>query len=158
MARISRAQYEANKQKLDDHIWELFKTEGWEAVTYSRLAKFMCTRKSTIQGYYPSSAHFLEGIEGRGFPEMLPLLDMSSPEAFLDSFAQGIKLPLFKNVFELFVLDGVQGISGSHAKKISTNMKTMGKHYFGMDEQEAEHMYKMIIGTALSSIIESNSI
>ncbi|GAM74887.1 hypothetical protein JCM19241_1230 [Vibrio ishigakensis] len=89
---------------------------------------------------------------------MLPLLDMSSPEAFLDSFAQGIKLPLFKNVFELFVLDGVQGISGSHAKKISTNMKTMGKHYFGMDEQEAEHMYKMIIGTALSSIIESNSI
>ncbi|GAM71326.1 hypothetical protein JCM19236_1320 [Vibrio sp. JCM 19236] len=56
------------------------------------------------------------------------------------------------------MLDGVHGISGTHAKKISTNMKTMGKHYFGMDEQQAEHMYKMIIGTALASIIESDSI
>lgn len=28
MARISREQYERNKQKLDDYIWEVFKTEA----------------------------------------------------------------------------------------------------------------------------------
>lgn len=158
MARISREQYIANKQKLDNHIWEVFKTEGWEAVSYARLAKFMCTRKSTIQGYYPSSLHFLEGIEGRAFPEMLPLMDMSTPESFLTTWSEAVKVPVFRNYLELFAMDATKGLTGKHAKKTYLLLKGRLAKAFDLEEQEAESLFRMAIGSAFAAMANEQDI
>ncbi|GEM79151.1 hypothetical protein [Vibrio superstes] len=150
MARISREQYEANKKMLDDYIWETFKAEGWDAVTYSRLAQFMNTRKSTIQGYYPNCLNFLEGIEGRAFPEMLPLLDMTSPDTFLESWCDTLTVPLFRNYYELFALDAIQGLTGTYSKRVSLKLKGRLSAAFELNEEDTEKLFRMAMGSALA--------
>lgn len=154
MARISKQQQAENKQKLDAYIWEVFKTEGWEAVTYTRLADFMGTRKSTIQGYYPKSSDFLDGLTGKLFPEIRPLLDMSSKDAFIESLCECLKThKVFRENFALVIGDAVSNQGGKYASNVAVIFRQRLAQAFQLDEKEAESFFRLVIGHVLAEMI-----
>jgi AcrR family transcriptional regulator len=86
MARITKAQREANKESYDAAIYQLFLDVGWEQLTYERVAKHLNVKKSTLQSYYPSKHDFFLIWEGKHMPMFYEKADFRSREAFLTSW------------------------------------------------------------------------
>ncbi|CAH0526170.1 TetR/AcrR family transcriptional regulator [Vibrio hippocampi] len=153
MARISREDHHRNKQLLDQTVWELFKQSGWSGLTYSKIAEQMGMSKSTVQGYYPSSADFLEALEGKGLPAMLPKLDLTCPQSFLNSWRVLITQTFFANQFELFVLDAIQGLNGRYAQSGKVRILKFLQETFDIDQQAAEQVVQQAVGIAVFELL-----
>lgn len=92
MARITSEQRQKNKRTYDAMIVDLFLEEGWKSITYDRLTKELgLPRKSSLQAYYPSSAHFIEALRGKMFPMAAECLDFSSYDKFVDSWTSALE-------------------------------------------------------------------
>lgn len=104
MARISNAQREKNFTFFNALILEIFLTEGWEHITYSRLSKETGLNKSTLQGYYPSNDHFEIALNGKLFPVLLDLLDFSSKDKLMTTGKEAMHIHHFKMIMRLFLM------------------------------------------------------
>lgn len=92
MARITVEQKQKNKRAYDEIIVKLFLEEGWKSITYDRLTKELgLPKKSSLQSYYPSSAHFIEALRGKMFPLAVESLDFRSYDAFVDSWVSALE-------------------------------------------------------------------
>jgi len=147
MARITAEERAQKKQNLDEMIVTIFMTEGWRAVTYDRLAKEFNVRKSSIQSYYASSVMFATALQGKVFPIIIPLLDFSTKQLFIDSWVKAYKdeeQHVFKEVVHMLLdnilKDGTSPHSRGAVFKLQQNLAiTIG-------EVEAENAIKMVFG------------
>ncbi|WP_406733658.1 TetR/AcrR family transcriptional regulator [Vibrio scophthalmi] len=103
MARITREEKERKKQLFDAYIWELFVTEGWQAISYERIAKQFDSYKSAIQAYYPHKSDFASAIRGRVLPLIVQTLDFKSREDFIESWKKGHEDFFFHNVVMMLI-------------------------------------------------------
>lgn len=118
MAKITAEEKERKKAELDAHIYKIFITEGWDAITYERMAKDFGTRKSSIQRYYEKRLDFGTALQGRVFPVVIQLLDLSCKERFIASWIQALENHTFREVNKLLVehatgsgTGGLQGLN-----------------------------------------------
>ncbi|WP_117232503.1 TetR family transcriptional regulator [Vibrio maerlii] len=153
MARITREARAQKKQALDDIVWQVFRTEGWNAVTYQRVATEIGGTKSTIQRYYPTRMDFLEAIEGRTFPLFADRFDKQCPERFLQSWIANAVDPLFRNTFELIVKDSLIGLNGRQAQAGLKNLRKFITKHFGAEQTEP--LTKRAIGGLMIACIDT---
>ncbi|MDD9194460.1 TetR/AcrR family transcriptional regulator [Aliivibrio sp. S3MY1] len=90
MARITTEERERKKAQYDALILSIFLEEGWDAITYDRLAKDLGIGKSSVQRYYENRMLFATALQGKLMPMALRRLDMTSKEAFIDSWELAI--------------------------------------------------------------------
>lgn len=136
MARISREERLKKKNALDDAIWNVFAKEGWDAITYQRLADEIGTSRSTIQRYYPTQLNFLEAIEGKVFPQFTHSLNTECPDKFIESWQKQMCEPLFRNSFQLAANDALNGLDGKHGKGAIANLRSFIQKHFGSENSE----------------------
>ncbi|WP_087018464.1 TetR family transcriptional regulator [Thaumasiovibrio subtropicus] len=117
MARITAAEKEANKLRLDKLITNVFLEDGWDAVTYDRIAKEADIRKSTLQGYYPSRADFGEALRGKVLPVFLDYLNFASRETLIESWTDALKFKKFRLILNMMIITATQGQTNEMAVK-----------------------------------------
>ncbi|MGF1754652.1 hypothetical protein L4C33_13755 [Vibrio makurazakiensis] len=149
MGRITEQERQRKFQELDAHVWEVFKEGGWYGLTYQRLSEVSGYRKSTIQGYFPSNAEFIDSIVGKAFPEMLPFLDLTSVETFLETWTLECLKPAIRHYTALIMLDATVGLNGSFAKQAINNVVEFLSGSFGLSRSEALHTFKYMMGHSI---------
>ncbi|WP_117232504.1 TetR/AcrR family transcriptional regulator [Vibrio maerlii] len=157
MARITQEQRDKNKQVLDDLIWKIFTNEGWDAITYQRLADEFGSKKSTMQRYYPSQDDFLDGIRGRPMKLLAEQLDTSSPEALLESWFSAMEHPHLANVFSMALSTAVEQTGNQFAAHGTQNLRRFLNQHFAeaTAEQLIYDMYGgLIVNTADAKVNE----
>ncbi len=113
MAKISAEEKHRKKAEFDAHIYDIFINEGWDAVTYERMAKDFGTRKSSIQRYYGKRLDFGNALQGKILPIILPLLDFSDKEAFIASWLLALDNQTFREVNKLLIENATgSGVGG----------------------------------------------
>jgi hypothetical protein len=147
MARISASEREANKRTYDELIFDIFTNEGWDSITYDRLSKDLSVRKSTLQGYYPSRAHFGTALQGKVLPQLLESLDLSSRESFIDSWDKALLQPQFSMVIRLFLENSLTPDTNSSARNGSNNLVRLLQG--SMNREEAENLVQMVYGRSI---------
>lgn len=152
MARITAEERAQKKQKLDDMIMTIFMNEGWNSVTYDRLAKEFNVRKSSIQAYYPHSIMFATALQGKLFPLITPLLDFTTKEAFILSWSKAYRdetQSVFKDVMEMLLDNILKDGTSPYSKGAVLKLQQMLSKNTG--EQEAEAAMKIIFGEMVYS-------
>lgn len=147
MARISAADREANKRAYDALIFEIFTTEGWENVTYDRLSKDLNVRKSTLQGYYPTSKHFGTAIHGKVLPMLMQQLDITSKEGFIKTWNDALYSKQFNMIIRMFVQSALSPDTNAGARQGINNLtRLLSEH---MERSEAEAVIKTVLGDSV---------
>ncbi|WP_087022660.1 hypothetical protein [Thaumasiovibrio subtropicus] len=91
MARITKAERDKNKNTFDAIILNIFLSEGWDAVTLTRLSQETGFKKSTLQGYYPTRNDMGDALTFKMLPCVYAELDFSTPTTFLESWNSSLK-------------------------------------------------------------------
>ncbi|MCG3885114.1 TetR/AcrR family transcriptional regulator [Photobacterium leiognathi] len=152
MARISAQEKEQKKAMMDEHIYQLFIKEGWDSVTYDRLAKDLNLRKSSIQAYYEKSIMFATALQGRVFPVVIQKLDFSSKEAFIESWVRAFhdeNCHIFRDIVKMLLQDIIKTGSSIHSKGAVLRIEQMLAQSIG--EEEAKICIKRVFGETLYS-------
>lgn len=148
MARISRTEREANKRMYDAVIYQIFVTEGWEAITFDRLAKELNVRKSTLQGYYPSRGHFVSAVQGKILPMVLQFLDISSKDNFIHSWNQALHdNPQFATIIKMFIGNALQTDTSNITRQALSHLQRQLQQ--NMSRDDAELAIKISIGDSI---------
>ncbi|MGF1698207.1 TetR family transcriptional regulator [Vibrio lamellibrachiae] len=155
MARITVAEREQKKQMMDDLIFRLFMTEGWEVVTYDRLAKELGMGKSSIQRYYESKNMFMTALQGKVFPLAMQKLDFSTSEAFINSWVKAYHdedSHVFREVVRMLMDNIMSSGTAPQAKAAIYRMIQQLENI--MPHQEAEDTMKMVLGCTVYAFLE----
>ncbi|AYV23406.1 MULTISPECIES: TetR/AcrR family transcriptional regulator [Vibrio] len=147
MAKISAEEKAKKKQSMDDKIFSIFINEGWGSVTYDRLAKEFSVRKSSIQAYYPSSIMFATALQGKVFPLVIPLLDFSTKQGFIDSWLKAYKdeeQHLFKEVVEMLFDNILKDGTSPHSRGSVLRLQQILAQNIG--EDDAKMAIKIVFG------------
>lgn len=144
MARITKEERDKKKARFDQIVWDVFAMEGWEAITYQRVADEAGVSRSALQRYYPNQLDFLEAIEGKTLGQLSSRLDTQCPSSFLASWVGHLQTPLFRNSFQLIVNDAVNGLNGKHSIAAVSNLRGFITDHFG--EENAEPLLWQAIG------------
>ncbi|WP_240645433.1 TetR/AcrR family transcriptional regulator [Vibrio mediterranei] len=132
---------------MDDKIFSIFINEGWGSVTYDRLAKEFSVRKSSIQAYYPSSIMFATALQGKVFPLVIPLLDFSTKQGFIDSWLKAYKdeeQHLFKEVVEMLFDNILKDGTSPHSRGSVLRLQQILAQNIG--EDDAKMAIKIVFG------------
>nr|WP_086939345.1 TetR/AcrR family transcriptional regulator [Thaumasiovibrio occultus] len=145
MAKISRAEREANKQRFDALVLNIFLLEGWEAVTLTRLAQETGTRMSTLQGYYPTRRDLGNALTGKVFPHFLSELNFESEKSFRDSWMHALAHNnIFRGVITLLLESCVMTDTPEAAYQGLLRLKQLCQDSFG-----DEHIINCILGESV---------
>ncbi|NUW75552.1 TetR/AcrR family transcriptional regulator [Vibrio mediterranei] len=147
MAKISAEEKAKKKQSMDDKIFSIFINEGWGSVTYDRLAKEFSVRKSSIQAYYPSNIMFATALQGKVFPLVIPLLDFSTKQGFIDSWLKAYKdeeQHLFKEVVEMLFDNILKDGTSPHSRGSVLRLQQILAQNIG--EDDAKMAIKIVFG------------
>ncbi|WP_295891483.1 TetR/AcrR family transcriptional regulator [uncultured Vibrio sp.] len=156
MARITAAEKEQTKKAWDAIIFQIFMTEGWDAVTYDRMAKETGKGKSSIQRYYESKLMFATALQGKVFPMAVQKLDFTSSGNFINSWMKAYhdkESHIFREVVKMLI-DNIMtaGTAPQSRGAIARICQLLSQH---MPEQEAEDAVKMVLGCTLYTYLES---
>ncbi|WP_318448830.1 TetR/AcrR family transcriptional regulator [Photobacterium leiognathi] len=147
MARITAEERAQKKQALDEMVISIFMNEGWDHVTYDRLAKEFNVRKSSIQAYYPNSIMFATALQGKVLPLVMPLLNFTSKQAFIDSWLKAYKdeqQHIFKEVVKMLLDNILKDGTSPYARGAVLKLQEMLAANIG--EKDAEEAMKMVFG------------
>ena len=147
MARITAEERAQKKQNLDDMVISIFMNEGWDFVTYDRLAKEFNVRKSSIQAYYPNSVMFATALQGKIFPLVVPLLNFTTKQAFIDSWIQAYKdeeQHIFKEVMKMLLDNILKDGTSPYSRGAVFKLQEMLAKNIG--SKDAEDAIKMVFG------------
>ncbi|UJF19168.1 TetR/AcrR family transcriptional regulator [Vibrio sp. SS-MA-C1-2] len=147
MARITAEEKAQKKQRMDDRIFSIFMTEGWGAVTYDRLAKEFNVRKSSIQAYYASNIMFATALQGKVFPMIMPLLDFTSKQGFIDSWLKAYRdedSHLFKEVVKMLLDNILKDGTNPYSRGAVVRLQQLLAKNIG--EDEAQSAIKNVFG------------
>ena len=150
MARITTEEKEQKKKMMDELIFQLFLSEGWEAVTYDRLAKELNLRKSSIQSYYPKSIAFATALQGRIFPIVIQKLNFKSKQQFIESWLAAYsdeQCHIFKEVVKMLLNNIIKSSTSPHSLKAIMRLQNLLAQNIG--EEEAGKTIKIVLGETL---------
>lgn len=150
MAKITAEERAQKKQNLDSMVISIFMNEGWDFVTYDRLAKEFNVRKSSIQAYYPSSIMFATALQGKIFPLIVPLLNFTTKQAFIDSWIKAYKdeeQHIFKEVVKMLLANILKDGTSPYSRGSVLNLQEMLAKNIG--NKDAEGAIKMVFGEVI---------
>lgn len=150
MAKISAEEKAKKKQNMDDKIYSIFINEGWGAVTYDRLAKEFNVRKSSIQAYYPTNIMFATALQGKIFPLVIPLLDFSTKQGFINSWLKAYKdeeQHVFKEVVKMLFDNILKDGTSPHSRGAILRLQQILAQNIG--EEDAQLAIKIAFGEIL---------
>ncbi|MEZ9631295.1 hypothetical protein BCT86_13710 [Vibrio breoganii] len=151
MARITQKQKEENLAKYNALIVKIFLAEGWESVTYDRLAKETGLRKSTLQGYYPSNREFAMALQGKILPIIMSCLDFSSREAFIQSWEKGLAETQFSMVIRMFVANAAKTESNPSTQRgVLKLIEIISEH---LPDEDAHEMIDLVMGKSVMRLL-----
>ncbi|MGF1768144.1 TetR/AcrR family transcriptional regulator [Enterovibrio makurazakiensis] len=137
---------------MDELIFQIFLAEGWEAITYDRLAKELNVRKSSIQSYYPKNVMFATALQGRVFPVVIEKLDFSSKDGFIQSWLLAYhdeESHIFKEVVKMLLHNIIKNGTSPYSRSAIMKLQhILGKN---IGEEGADHAIKMVLGATLYS-------
>lgn len=156
MARITQKQKEENQAKYNALIVKIFLSEGWESVTYDRLAKETGLRKSTLQGYYPSNREFAMALQGKILPIIMAQLDFSSRAAFILSWEQGLAEKEFSMVIRMFVANAAKTESNPSTQRgVLKLIEIIAEH---LPNDNAHEIIDLVMGKSVMTLLfDTNS-
>ncbi len=151
MARITQQKKEENLAKYNALIMKIFLAEGWESVTYDRLAKETGLRKSTLQGYYPSNREFAMALQGKILPIVMSCLDFSSREAFIQSWEQGLTEKEFSMVIRMFVANAAKTESNPSTQRgVLKLIEIVSEH---LPNENAREIIDLVMGKSVMTLL-----
>ncbi|GAL16489.1 transcriptional regulator TetR family [Vibrio astriarenae] len=125
MSRITKLQKEQNYAIINAMVLDLFLKEGWTKVTYDRVSKITGLRKSTLQGYYPTSNDFLIALKSELKGLFLSRLDFSSRERLITSWEKAMNESEFKNIIDMFISHSVSKEPSLHAHRAMQKLQSI---------------------------------
>lgn len=152
MARISAEERERKKKAMDAIIFQIFMTEGWDAVTYDRLAKELGVGKSSIQRYYDNKIMFATALQGKVFPLAVQRLDFSSSDAFVQSWMKAYNdqdSHVFREVVRMLMTNIMNHGTSPHSR--GAVMKIVAILAENIGEEKAEETIKVVLGHTIFS-------
>ncbi|MEX0334254.1 TetR/AcrR family transcriptional regulator [Vibrio tubiashii] len=157
MAYISSEQREANKQKYDEVVYQIFITEGWDAVTYQNVANKLSEGgkklpRSTLQRYYPSRIDFGRSLQGKVAPHLIKQLDLSSKEAFIQSWMKALDDKLFMMVVRMLIENAFASGEKQGAKiGVGNFMRLMSER---ISKEEVQEALEICLGKSILYVLE----
>ncbi|CDT65530.1 hypothetical protein [Vibrio coralliirubri] len=147
MAYISPEQRQAKKEAFDTFIFEIFTTEGWDAITYERISKHFKTTNSSIQRYYPHRRDFGRALEGKVFPLVVVHLSFESKKAFIDSWVTAMDDQFFSMVVRMLIENAL--VPSTNEKTKGGAQRLIGAMMQGMTQQEAIEAIEIALGKSV---------
>ncbi|GAM71425.1 transcriptional regulator luxT [Vibrio sp. JCM 19236] len=154
MARITQQQKAENLARYNSIILRVFLDEGWDSVTYDRLAKETGLRKSTLQGYYPSNKDFAQAMQGKVMPIVLEQLDFSSAEAFVESWMKGLEQKRFSMIVRMFVSNSTKPHPNEFTQRGILGLKQMLVSH--LPDENADEILESVLGKSVMNLLFSN--
>jgi hypothetical protein len=147
MAYISPEQRKQKKELFDAYIYDLFLSEGWDAITYQRISKRFNTTSSSIQRYYPYKTDFAEALDGKVFPLISKHLSFEGKEAFVNSWVTALDDEFFAMVVRMLIENAMA--PRTHTNTIGGAMKLMTGLSQTMTPQEAKEAIESVLGKSI---------
>lgn len=148
MARISAEEIQRKRKMYDECILNLFFSEGWDAVTYDRIAKEMGVTKSSLQRYYANKMQFAHALEGKVFQQATQLLDFTSRIAFLNSWQCSLNdNKIFRECLHIIMTNALAPVSAPATTKAVTRLTGVLALHIG--DSEAQEVMDIALGRTL---------
>ncbi|MEZ8698719.1 TetR/AcrR family transcriptional regulator [Vibrio lentus] len=154
MARVSAEEIQRKRKMYDECILNLFLTEGWDAVTYDRIAKEMGITKSSLQRYYANKMQFAYALEGQVFQQATKLLDFTDRDSFLDSWKQSLNdNQIFRECLHIIMTNALAPVSAAATTKSVTRLTGVLANNIG--KVEAQDTVDLALGRSLISYMNN---
>ncbi|MCB5361027.1 TetR/AcrR family transcriptional regulator [Vibrio lentus] len=154
MARVSAEEIQRKRKMYDECILNLFLTEGWDAVTYDRIAKEMGITKSSLQRYYANKMQFAYALEGQVFQQATKLLDFTDRDSFLDSWKQSLnENQIFRECLHIIMTNALAPVSAAATTKAVTRLTGVLANNIG--KVEAQDTVDLALGRSLISYMNN---
>lgn len=154
MARVSAEEIQRKRKMYDECILNLFLTEGWDAVTYDRIAKEMGITKSSLQRYYANKMQFAYALEGQVFQQATKLLDFTDRGAFLDSWKKSLnENQIFRECLHIIMTNALAPVSAAATTKAVTRLTGVLANNIG--KVEAQDTVDLALGRSLISYMNN---
>ncbi|MFA0000619.1 TetR/AcrR family transcriptional regulator [Vibrio lentus] len=154
MARVSAEEIQRKRKMYDECILNLFLTEGWNAVTYDRIAKEMGITKSSLQRYYANKMQFAYALEGQVFQQATKLLDFTDRGSFLDSWKQSLnENQIFRECLHIIMTNALAPVSAAATTKAVTRLT--GVLATNIGKVEAQDTVDLALGRSLISYMNN---
>ncbi|MEZ9246135.1 TetR/AcrR family transcriptional regulator [Vibrio lentus] len=154
MARVSAEEIQRKRKMYDECILNLFLTEGWDAVTYDRIAKKMGITKSSLQRYYANKMQFAYALEGQVFQQATKLLDFTDRDSFLDSWKQSLNdNQIFRECLHIIMTNALAPVSTAATTKAVTRLTGVLANNIG--KVEAQDTVDLALGRSLISYMNN---
>jgi|GEM_PF-3109235 len=156
MARISAEERERKKKAMDAIVFQIFMTEGWDHVTYDRLAKETGMGKSSVQRYYESKMMFATALQGKVFPLAVQKLNFTSSDAFIESWDRALHDPeshVFREVVRMLMTNIMNLGTSQHSRTAVMKIVQMLAQSIG--EEKAQQSVQMVLGRTIFSYMDN---
>ncbi|MEZ8881660.1 TetR/AcrR family transcriptional regulator [Vibrio lentus] len=154
MARVSAEEIQRKRKMYDECILNLFLTEGWDAVTYDRIAKEMGITKSSLQRYYANKMQFAYALEGQVFQQATKLLDFTDRGSFLDSWKKSLnENQIFRECLHIIMTNALAPVSATATTKAVTRLTGVLANNIG--KVEAQDTVDLALGRSLISYMNN---
>ena len=154
MARVSAEEIQRKRKMYDECILNLFLTEGWDAVTYDRIAKEMGITKSSLQRYYANKMQFAYALEGQVFQQATKLLDFTDRSSFLDSWKHSLnENQIFRECLHIIMTNALAPVSAAATTKAVTRLTGVLANNIG--KVEAQDTVDLALGRSLISYMNN---
>ncbi|MEZ9411037.1 TetR family transcriptional regulator [Vibrio lentus] len=154
MARVSAEEIQRKRKMYDECILNLFLTEGWDAVTYDRIAKEMGITKSSLQRYYANKMQFAYALEGQVFQQATKLLDFTDRGSFLDSWKKSLnENQIFRECLHIIMTNALAPVSATATTKAVTRLTGVLANNIG--KVEAQDTVDLALGRSLTSYMNN---
>ncbi|WGS62628.1 TetR/AcrR family transcriptional regulator [Vibrio lentus] len=154
MARVSAEEIQRKRKMYDECILNLFLTEGWDAVTYDRIAKEMGITKSSLQRYYANKMQFAYALEGQVFQQATKLLDFTDRSSFLDSWKHSLNdNQIFRECLHIIMTNALAPVSAAATTKAVTRLTGVLANNIG--KVEAQDTVDLALGRSLISYMNN---
>jgi AcrR family transcriptional regulator len=155
MARVSAEEIERKRKMYDKCILNLFLTEGWDAVTYDRIAKEMGITKSSLQRYYANKMQFAYALEGQVFRQATELLVFTDKVSFLDSWQKSLgENQIFRECLHIIMTNALAPVSAAATTKAVARLIDELANSIG--EEEAKDTVDLALGRSLTLYMNNN--
>lgn len=154
MARVGAEEIQRKRKMYDECILNLFLTEGWDAVTYDRIAKEMGITKSSLQRYYANKMQFAYALEGQVFQQATKLLDFTDRGSFLDSWKKSLnENQIFRECLHIIMTNALAPVSATATTKAVTRLTGVLANNIG--KVEAQDTVDLALGRSLTSYMNN---
>ena len=154
MARVRAEEIQRKRKMYDECILNLFLTEGWDAVTYDRIAKEMGITKSSLQRYYANKMQFAYALEGQVFQQATKLLDFTDRGSFLDSWKKSLnENQIFRECLHIIMTNALAPVSATATTKAVTRLTGVLANNIG--KVEAQDTVDLALGRSLTSYMNN---